>query len=167
MKRVISVLTLTAVLALAAATAADADKVRPRLTPAGGAKAAKAEPDDFLLLHEGDYVTVLFRRSAGPGSIKFLSLSDRSRLDIFQQAVGSERYVFRKEDGWQAYPRAVGGEIVTITLREAAGGPASWELPGCSDVVVRVENAAILSPYHNDLGGPHVACEVCGAALDW
>ena len=164
MRSVISVLTLTIVLALAGVTAADADIVKPRLTQAGGAKAV---PDDFLLLHEGDYVTVLFRRNAGPGSIRFLSLSDRSRLDIFQQAVGSEKYVFRKEDGWQTYPRAVGGEIVTITLREAGGDTPTWELPGCSDVVVRIEHAAILSPYHNDLGGPHVSCEVCGAVLDW
>ena len=69
-----------AVLALAGVTIADTDKVKPRLTQTGGAKAV---PDDFQLLHEGDYVTVLFRRNAGLGSIKFLSLSDRSRLDIY------------------------------------------------------------------------------------
>ena len=164
MKRAISGLTMIVVMALAGASAADADKVKPRPAQTGGAKAA---PDDFLLLHEGDYVTVLFRKGAGPGSIRFLSLSDRSRLDTFQQAVGSEKYVFRKEEGWQTYPHAVGGEIVTITLREAAGDSPPWELPGCSDVVVRIENAAILSPYHNDIGGPHVSYEVCGAALDW
>ena len=166
MKRKISALALAAVVAMLAGAV---------VTGSHGPKAATTHahthfsdsPDDFLLLHEGDYVRVLFRRDAGPGSIRYLSLSDSSRLDIIHPVAGVEEYVFRREHGWQTYPHEVGWEIVTFILRETGDNVAARGLPGCSDVVVRIENAAVLSARHTDTGGPHVRCEVCGAALDW
>ena len=110
---------------------------------------------------------MLFRRDAGPGSIRFLSLSNNSRLDILHPVAGAEEYVFGREQGWQTYPHDVGWQIVTIILRETGDHVAARGLPGCSDVLVRIENAAVLSPHHTDVGGPGVRCEVCGAALDW
>ena len=163
MRRVIGAALLAAVLALAGVTFAVAEK-----PGAAGAPHDRAETTyDFVLLHEGDYVQVLFRRDAGPGSLRFLSLSDSSRLDILHPVVGVEEYVFRKEHGWQTYPHDVGWQIITVILRETGDNVDAGGLPGCSDVVVRIENAAILSGHHTDTGGPRVRCEVCGATLDW
>ena len=166
MKRKISALALAAVVAMLAGAVA---------TGSYGPKAATAHahthfsdsPDDFLLLHEGDYVRVQFREDAGPGSIQYLSLSDASRLDILHPIAGAEKYFFRKVHGWQTYPHGVAGQRVTIILRETGDNVPTMYLPGCSDVVVRIENAAILSPYHTDGSEQGRRCKVCGALLDW
>ena len=165
MRRIISTLALAVVVGLAGITVADAGW--PKADASQSGTSVSATPDDFMLLHEGDYVRVLFRRDAGSGSIRFLSLSDKSRLDILHPTAGVEKYVFSKEDGWQTYPHDVSWQIVTIILREAGTGVPAGDQPGCSDVVVRIEGAAILSPHHTDVGGPGVRCEVCNAALDW
>lgn len=149
------------------ALAGSAFAVAERPGAAAGAYNFSEAPDDFVLLHEGDYVRVLFRRDAGPGSLRFLSLSDSSRLDILHPVAGVEEYVFRKEHGWQTYPHDVGWQVVTVALRETGDNVAAGGLPGCSDVVLRVENAAVLTGHHTDIGGPHFNCEVCGAKLGW
>ena len=166
MKRMISALALAAVVAMLAGAVA---------TGSHGSKAATApphtnfsdSPDDFLLLHEGDYVQVRFREDAGPGSIQYLSLSNASKLDILHPIAGAEKYYFRKVHGWQTYPHGVAGQRVTIILRETGDNVPTVYLPGCSDVVVRIENAAILSPHRTDGSEPGRRCKVCGAALDW
>ena len=165
MRRMISALALGVVAALALVNVADYDKPRAAAAPPVVAEAVRV--DDFLLLHEGDSVRVLFRDDAGLGSIRFMSLSNNSRLDILHPLAGAEKYVFRKEQGWQTYPHAVGGQFVTIVLRERGDNSLDGELPGCSDVVLRIENAALLFPHHTDVGGPGVRCEVCNAVLDW
>lgn len=165
MRRLMLASVLAAVAALLCMLMADSG--RRKAVAAPPAYGVSAAPDDFLLLHEGDSVRVMFRDDAGPGSIRFLSLSDESRLDIFQHSAGAEQYVFRREQGWQTYPLAVGGHFVTIVLRERGDATLTGELPGCSDVVLRVENAAILTPHHTDVGGPDVRCELCDALLDW
>ena len=165
MRRVIAATLMATALVLAGVTFAVPEE------PGAAASAAPHRhadaPDDFVLLHEGDYVRVLFRRDAGPGSIRYLSLSDTSGLDILHPVAGAEGYVFRREHGWQTYPHDVAWQTVTVYLRETGDNVAARGLPGCSDVLLRVENAAILSPHHTDIGGPGVTCEVCGAALDW
>lgn len=165
MRRMIPALLLAAVTALSAGMVADSEKRKAVVNPP--VHDAPTTPDDFLLLHEGDHVRVLFRENAGEGSIRFLSLSDSSRLDILHPVAGAEIYVFRKEHGWQTYPHAVGGHFVTIILRERGDTALDGKLPGCSDVVLRIENAAILSPHHTDVGGPGVKCGLCQAALHW
>ncbi|HEX6185090.1 MAG TPA: hypothetical protein VFZ44_14485 [Pyrinomonadaceae bacterium] len=165
MRRIFSTTMLAVALALAGAVATGSNVSKAAHTPAR--PTSHDAPDDFLLLHEGDYVRVQFRRDAGPGSIRYMSLSDSSRLDILHPVAGVEEYAFRKVHGWQTYPHEVGWQIVTIVLRETGDNVAAGGLPGCSDVVVRVENAAVLSAHHTDTGGPHVRCEVCGATLDW
>jgi hypothetical protein len=158
-------LTFFVLLALLGVSSIGYDKSKASVTPA--AEIVNDTPDEFLLLHDGDSVRVLFRKDAGPGSIRYLSLSDTSRLDIIRHKVGVENYVFRKDDGWQTYPHDVADSFVTIILRETGDNVPAGGLPGCSDVVVRIENAAILSPDHTDGGGPGVRCDVCGAILDW
>jgi hypothetical protein len=161
----ISALALAAVAMLAGAV----------VTGSHGPKAAAAHPHtnysdnpgDFLLLHEGDYVRVQFRDDAGPDSIQYLSLSDASRLDIIHPTAGAGKYLFRKVHGWQTYPHGVAGQRVTIILRETSDHVPTVNLPGCSDVVVRIENAAVLSPYHTHGSDQGRRCEVCGAVLDW
>ena len=165
MRRIITAMALALVVALAGVTVADSDQ--PKAAAATTVAADAVRTDEFLLLHDGDSVRVLFRRDAGPGSIRFLSLSDQSRLDILHPIVVAEKYSFRKEDGWQTYPHDVGWQIVTIILRETGDNVPTVELPGCSDVALRIENAAIISPYHTDVGGAGLRCEVCNAALDW
>lgn len=165
MRRMISTLALVLAAALVGVTITDPD--RPKAAAALPDRGIAATPDDFLLLHEGDSVRVLFRDDAGPGSVRYVSLSENSRLDIIHHGAGGEQYVFSKENGWQTYPREVGGQFVTIVLRERGENSLDGELPRCSDVVVRIENAAILSPHHTDVGGPGVRCEVCNAVLDW
>ena len=165
MKRMISALALAVVAMLAGVVATGS--YEPKAATAHAHTHFSDSPDDFLLLHEGDYVRVLFRRDAGAESIRYLSLSDNSRLDILHPVAGVEQYAFRRVHGWQTYPHEVGWQIVTVVLRETGNNVAAGGLPGCSDVVVRIENAAVLSAHHTDIGGPHVRCEVCGAALDW
>jgi hypothetical protein len=161
----ISALALAVVALLAGAMVTGSDKPGAAAAPAHTNR--PDSPDDFLLLHEGDYVRVQFRDDAGPGSIQYLSLSDASRLDILHPIAGAEKYAFRKVHGWQTYPHAVGGQRVTIILRENGDYIPARDLPRCSDVVVRIENAAILSPYHTDGSDQGRRCEVCGALLDW
>ncbi len=166
MRKMFAALALLLVVSLAGA--ASAEYVRPKLAVTPPAQINRGAAEDFLLLHDGDHVRVLFREEAGRGSIRFLSLSADSRLDIINPLVGAEKYVFGKEQGWQTYPHAVAGQVVTVILRET-GTPAvpGWDLPGCSDAVVRIENAAIFAPHDTEEGGPGVRCPVCGAVLDW
>jgi hypothetical protein len=165
MGRLFTTAALAVVLALAGAVATGSDV--PKAAPTPARPTARDTPDDFLLLHEGDYVRVLFRRDAGPGSIRYLSLSDHSRLDILHPSAGAQEHVFGRERGWQTYPHEVGWQVVTVVLRETGDNVSARGLPGCSDVLVRIENAAVLSAHHTDTGGPHVRCEVCGAKLEW
>ena len=167
MRRIILALALMVVVSLAGVVSAE--YVKPRMAVAPSAQQAAGAAEDFLLLHDGDHVRVRFRERAGPGSIRFLSLSDSSRLDIINPLVGAEKYVFRKEQGWQTYPHVVAGQVVTVILRESGGNAIpEWDLPGCSDAVVRIENAAIFAPDGAEVGVPLGArCPACGAVLDW
>lgn len=167
MRRMLSAVVLLFVMSLAGG--AVAEYVRPKMAVAPTSQKAAGAAEDFLLLHDGAHVRVRFREQAGPASIRFLSLSDSSRLDIINPLVGAEKYVFRKEQGWQTYPHAVAGQVVTVILRETGAGAVSeWDLPGCSDVVVRIDNAAIFAPDGAEVGAPLGArCPVCGAVLDW
>lgn len=167
MRKMLSALALLFVISLSGV--ASAEYVRPKTAVAPPARRAKGSAEDFLLLRDGDHIRVLFREKAGRGSIRFLSLSDNSRLDIINPLVGAEKYVFRKEQDWQTYPHVVAGQVVTVILREAGGkGVPEWDLPGCSDAVVRIDNAAIFAPNGAEVGDPLGArCPVCGAVLDW
>lgn len=167
MRRIISALALAVVTLLAGALVTGSYRPKAVAAAAPTHQHLTDTPDDFLLLHEGDYVRVQFREDAGPGSISYLSLSDTSRLDILHPIAGAEKYVFRRVHGWHTYPHGVGGQRVTIILRETGDKVPTSELPGCSDVVLRIENAAILSPYHTDGSEQGKRCEVCGALLDW
>src|SRR5688500_8292519 len=97
MRRIISALALASVVALAGVAFTDSDQPQAAAAPPVLAEAVRT--DDFLLLHDGDSVRVLFRRDAGPGSIRFLSLSENSRLDILHPVAVAEKYSFRREDG--------------------------------------------------------------------
>jgi hypothetical protein len=167
MRRIILALALMALVSLTGVVSAE--YVRPKMAVEPTAQRASGAEEDFLLLHDGDHVRVRFREKAGPGSIRFLSLSDSSRLDIVNPLAGAEKNVFRKEQGWQTYPHEVGGQVVTVILRETgAAAIPEWDLPGCSDVVVRIDNAAIFAPDGAEVGAPIGArCPVCGAVLDW
>ncbi len=167
MRRVCAALTLMITMSLAGA--ASAEYVRPKMNVAPPAQVNKGGAEDFLLLRDGDHVRVLFRAKAGARSLRFLSLSAGSRLDIINPLAGAEKYVFRRGQGWQTYPHVVAGQVVTIILRESGGDPfPEWDLPGCSDAVVRIDNALILSPHGAQVGAPLGArCPVCGAVLDW
>ena len=177
MSRMILALVLGLIIAAALVTYSDcgepraavAEYVKPKMNVAPPAQINKGVAEDFLLLLEGDHVRVLFRAKAGAGSIRFLSLSAGSRLDIINPLAGAEKYVLRREQGWQTYPHAVAGQVVTVILRESGGGAIpEWDLPGCSDAVVRIDNALILSPHGAQVGAPLGArCPVCGAVLDW
>ena len=76
MRRNFSALMIGLVVSLAIVSFANPDK--PAVSPG----AAQETSDDFLLLHDGDRVRVLFQKDAGPGSIRYRSLSNNSRLDI-------------------------------------------------------------------------------------
>ena len=167
MRRMSAALALMFIISLAGVTVAE--YVKPKLAITPPAQIASATAEDFLLLRDGDRVRVFFRAKAGRGSIRFLSLGDSSRLDIINPLVGAEKYVFSREQGWQTYPHEVGGQVVTVILRETGGGAIpEWDLPGCSDVVVRIDNAAIFAPDGAQVGAPLGArCPVCGAVLDW
>lgn len=166
MRRMISALALMVIMSLLGVTAAE--YVKPKMDVVPPVRWASGTAEDFLLLHDGDHISVRFREKAGPGSIRFLSLSDNSRLDIINPLAGAGKYVFRKEQGWQTYPHEVGGQVVTVILRETGTNVPDGDLPGCSDVVVRIDNAAIFAPNGAEVGAPHGArCPVCGAVLDW
>ena len=165
MRRMFSTMALAVVIMLAGAMATCSYKPKAEAAPVQ--PNVSKTPDDFLLLHEGDYVRVQFREDAGPGSIEYLSLSDASRLDILHPIAGAEKYFIRKVYGWQTYPHGVAGQRVTIILRETGDNVPTVYLPGCSDVVVRIENGAILSPYHTDGSDQGRRCKVCGALLEW
>ncbi len=165
MRRMISALALMVVMSLLGVTAAE--YVKPKMDVVPPVQWASETAEDFLLLHDGDHIRVRFREKAGPGSIRFLSLSDNSRLDIINPLAGAGKYVFSREQGWQTYPHAVGGQVVTVILRETGTNVTDGDLPGCSDVVVRIADAAIFAPNGAELGVPGVRCPVCGAVLDW
>ncbi|HUK86617.1 MAG TPA: hypothetical protein VLT85_03055 [Terriglobales bacterium] len=120
---------------------------------------------DFLLLHNGDLLLVDFTHSSG-GQLQFYALSSRARVDISYSRLQIDTLTFAHSDGWIAYPGSLDGTQVQVVLRETGGDPLP-EIPGDSDVVVRVLNGRVKVQLHadNELRGQK--CDRCEAQLDW
>lgn len=115
-----------------------------------GCESAPPATNKYLLLHNGDFIEVAFPVQ-GEGSIRFLSLTETSRLDIDLPPQGKEVFLFERREGWRAYPRPVAGKVVRIMLRE--GGPSGQTalLPTDSDVEIRIIGGRIRETNHIDV----------------
>lgn len=123
-----------------------------------------AASQDILLLHSGDMVTV--KISPG-GKLMLLSLSDRSRVDVYLPGQPVQKAGFIRRSGWVTYPENLGGKTVTIKLREMGGGFGNADMPGDSDVVVRVISGTVTREIHTDTQKRGTRCTLCNVLLDW
>jgi hypothetical protein len=120
---------------------------------------------DVLLLHNGDLVLASFGDYAG-GRLQFYSLSPRARVDLSFSREQVEHLNFTREQGWTTYGGKLDGSEVQIVLRET-GGESSGEVPGDSDLVVRVINGRVRVQLHADNEHRGETCDRCNAQLDW
>ncbi|HYX70782.1 MAG TPA: hypothetical protein VE825_16730 [Terriglobales bacterium] len=120
---------------------------------------------DILLLHNGDLVLVDFTHSAS-GHLQFYSLSPRSRVDLSFSREQIEPLAFTHEQGWTTYRGNLDGTQVQVVLRES-GGPDAGEIPGDSDLVVRVINGRVRVQLHADTDQRGKSCDRCNGQLQW
>ena len=120
---------------------------------------------DILLLHNGDLVLVTFADESG-GRLQFYSLSPRSRVDLSYARQQIDTLTFHHEDGWITYPGKLDGTSVQVVLRET-NGDSLPEIPGDSDLVVRVLNGRVKVQLHADNDRRGESCNRCNTQLDW
>ena len=120
---------------------------------------------DFLLLHNGDLLLVDFTHSSG-GALQFYSLSPQSRVDVSYTREQIDTLAFARGDGWVTFPGNLDGATVQVALRET-GGEASGNIPGDSDLVVRVLNGRVRVQLHADNDQRGERCDRCDNPLDW
>lgn len=120
---------------------------------------------DFLLLHNGDLLLVDFTHSDA-GQLQFLALSPQARVDVSYARDQVDTLTFTRQDGWFAYPSLMDGTTVQVVLRET-GGDSLPEIPGDSDVVVRVLNGRVRAQLHADGDQRGKVCDRCNHPLQW
>lgn len=122
---------------------------------------------DYLLIHNNDYI-VLGKANSDDITFHFYSISGRSRIDIDKGAgVIEERIIFRDSDGWQS--RSYSSDMVKIIIKETGTNKGTTDLPGDSDVVIRINSgeAKVINKYHEDSSKKGMKCSVCGKVLTW
>ena len=120
---------------------------------------------DFLLLHNGDLLLVDFTHSDG-GQLQFLALSPQARVDVSYARDQIDTLTFAHQEGWILYPARMDGATVQVVLRETGGDPLP-DIPGDSDVVVRVLNGRVRAQLHVDGDQRGKLCDRCNSMLDW
>lgn len=120
---------------------------------------------DYLLLHNGDLLLVDFTHSDG-GQLQFLALSPNARVDVSYARDQIDTLTFTHQDGWFAYPSRMDGTEVQVVLRETGGDPLP-DIPGDSDVVVRVLNGRVRAQLHADGDQRGKTCDRCNSQLQW
>lgn len=135
------------------------------LLASGWAVAGQAA--DYLFVHNGDGLTIT-RSGEDLVEFEFYSISGRSRIDIVCVGTGSGTRIFTNAEGWQT--AACGGGMATITIRETGGSPgkdSQGDIPGDSDVVIRVSNDKVSNLKHEDSAKKGTTCPVCKKKLIW
>lgn len=78
----------------------------------------------------------------------------------------------KKTDGWQEYSSTT-NDVVKIVIREtgknSAGRDKYGDVPGCSDVVIRINGneAKVVNKKHEDSSQKGQNCSVCKKKLTW
>lgn len=122
---------------------------------------------DYLFVHNNDYI-VLGKANSDDITFHFYSISGRSKIDIDKGAgVVEEKIIFRNSDGWQS--RSYSSDMVKIIIKETGTNKGTTDLPGDSDVVIRINSgeARVISKYNEDGSKKGTKCSVCGKSLIW
>jgi len=124
---------------------------------------------DYLFIHNNDSISLMKANpSADEITFHFYSISGRSRIDIDKGAgVIEEKIIFRNSDGWQS--RSYSCDTVKIIIRETGNNQGTTDLPGDSDVVIRINSSEVkvFGKNHEDSAYKGKKCSTCGKILSW
>ncbi len=124
---------------------------------------------DYLFIHNNDSISLMKSNpSADEITFHFYSISGRSRIDIDKGAgVIEEKIIFKNSDGWQS--RSYSCDTVKIIIKETGNNQGTPDLPGDSDVVIRINSseAKVFGKNHEDSAYKGKRCSTCGKTLSW
>jgi len=107
---------------------------------------------DYLFIHNNDSISLMKANPyADEITFHFYSISGRSRIDIDKGAgVIEEKIIFKNSDGWQS--RSYSCDTVKIIIKETGNNQGTPDLPGDSDVVIRINSseAKVFGKNHED-----------------
>jgi len=124
---------------------------------------------DYLFIHNNDSISLMKANPyADEITFHFYSISGRSRIDIDKGAgVIEEKIIFKNSDGWQS--RSYSCDTVKIIIKETGNNQGTPDLPGDSDVVIRINSseAKVFGKNHEDSAYKGKRCSTCGKTLSW